>query len=228
MFNYLYKKIKLSTKLKFFNKNTGGRSFKGNVICRTEGIKYNRTVYFKVNMRSILLKSPVFFRTSYLNKLKTSYSLVMSGGAEESIVPINDFKTIGYLYYKDKNNLFINTIEGFGFGEKVSWLVSGSRKIATSLGSYCSIIFRKEDKYVLLMPSGYLNMFDKDIIVLRNKLFNKKLIKFYNGFKKLKVLGKKSTVRGIAKNPNDHPHGGRTNSVLRPKTPWGKSVIKNR
>lgn len=34
--------------------------------------------------------------------------------------------------------------------------------------------------------------------------------------------GFKSNVRGIAMNPVDHPHGGRTNSIKFPRTPWGK------
>ena len=34
-------------------------------------------------------------------------------------------------------------------------------------------------------------------------------------------LGFRPTVRGIAKNPVDHPHGGRTNSIKSPRTPWG-------
>lgn len=37
-------------------------------------------------------------------------------------------------------------------------------------------------------------------------------------------LGFKSTVRGVAMNPVDHPHGGRTKSLRYPKTPWGKTT----
>ena len=35
-------------------------------------------------------------------------------------------------------------------------------------------------------------------------------------------LGRKPKVRGVAKNPVDHPHGGRTKSIRFPRTPWGK------
>ena len=35
-------------------------------------------------------------------------------------------------------------------------------------------------------------------------------------------LGVKPSVRGIAMNPVDHPHGGRTNGGRHPATPWGK------
>jgi large subunit ribosomal protein L2 len=34
-----------------------------------------------------------------------------------------------------------------------------------------------------------------------------------------KNFGLKSTVRGVAKNPVDHPHGGRTKTIKYPKTP---------
>ena len=40
------------------------------------------------------------------------------------------------------------------------------------------------------------------------------------GFKKTK--NKKVKVRGVAKNPVDHPHGGNTKSIRFPRTPWGK------
>lgn len=37
-------------------------------------------------------------------------------------------------------------------------------------------------------------------------------------------FGKKSRVRGVAKNPTDHPHGGRTKSISYPRTPWGHTT----
>lgn len=39
-----------------------------------------------------------------------------------------------------------------------------------------------------------------------------------------KNFGKKSLVRGVAKNPVDHPHGGRTKSIKYPRTPWGRTT----
>jgi len=46
----------------------------------------------------------------------------------------------------------------------------------------------------------------------------------YEKYKKagnLRHLGWRPVVRGIAKNPVDHPHGGRTKTCV-PVTPWGK------
>ena len=38
-------------------------------------------------------------------------------------------------------------------------------------------------------------------------------------------LGKRPIVRGRAMNPVDHPHGGRTNGGIVPRTPWGRIAI---
>ena len=38
------------------------------------------------------------------------------------------------------------------------------------------------------------------------------------------IRGRKPNSRGIAKNPVDHPHGGRTKSIKYPRTPWGKTT----
>lgn len=39
-----------------------------------------------------------------------------------------------------------------------------------------------------------------------------------------RARGRKPIVRGVAMNPVDHPHGGRTNSIKYPRTPWGKTT----
>ena len=37
-------------------------------------------------------------------------------------------------------------------------------------------------------------------------------------------FGRKSIVRGVAMNPVDHPHGGRTKAIRHQQTPWGKTT----
>jgi large subunit ribosomal protein L2 len=37
-------------------------------------------------------------------------------------------------------------------------------------------------------------------------------------------FGLKSIVRGVAMNPVDHPHGGRTKAIRYQRTPWGKTT----
>jgi len=39
-----------------------------------------------------------------------------------------------------------------------------------------------------------------------------------------RALGIKALSRGVAKNPVDHPHGGRTKAIRYQRTPWGKTA----
>jgi large subunit ribosomal protein L2 len=39
---------------------------------------------------------------------------------------------------------------------------------------------------------------------------------------KSRWLNKRPTVRGVAKNPIDHPHGGNTSGGCHPVTPWAR------
>lgn len=39
-----------------------------------------------------------------------------------------------------------------------------------------------------------------------------------------RVLGRSPIVRGVAMNPVDHPHGGRTKAISHQRTPWGKTT----
>ena len=78
---------------------------------------------------------------------------------------------------------------------------------------------------VVKLPSGIKKIFSIYTLVtlgpvglgLKKKLTNTKA-GFWKGF------GVKSIVRGVARNPIDHPHGGRTKSIKYPRTPWGKTT----
>lgn len=212
--------------LYYYKHKKCGRNQKGFKVFRRSGKKYNKTFFFKINITKFILNSPVYIRKFLIKKIKTSYCSLNIGSIVKTIIPINNFKYVGYLFYKTINNNFINTLKYFNFGSKVSWIVSGNHRIATSLGTFCTIFYENFERFIIILPSGYLKLVNINIIALQHKYLNKNLIKYYSGFKKLKILGKKSTVRGIAKNANDHPHGGRTNGVLRPMTPWGKNIKK--
>ena len=91
-----------------------------------------------------------------------------------------------------------------------------------SAGTYCQILQKTKlfckiklpSNFVLTLPSttyatigGVSNIYSNKINIGkagRNRLLNKR-----------------PSVRGIAMNPVDHPHGGRTNGGKHPVTPWG-------
>lgn len=100
----------------------------------------------------------------------------------------------------------------------------GGGKIARSAGSRCQLVARNQGYAQLRMPSGEIR---KVLQVCRatvgavsnNEHNNRKIGKA--GRKR--HLGVRPTVRGVAMNPVDHPHGGgegRTSGGRHPVTPW--------
>ena len=96
-------------------------------------------------------------------------------------------------------------------------------QIARSAGTFVTLIDRNEKTAILQLPSGETRMVPSGCFatvgVISNAAFiNKDIGKAGNS----RHLGIRPHVRGIAKNPVDHPHGGRTNGGRQPVTPWGK------
>mgnify|MGYP001362458421 CR=1 FL=1 len=84
-------------------------------------------------------------------------------------------------------------------------------------------IIKKYDKNVLIkLSSGEYRLFYKNCICTIGRVSNVQHNEFI--IKKAginRLLGCRPIVRGRAMNPVDHPHGGRTNGGISPRTPWG-------
>ena len=75
------------------------------------------------------------------------------------------------------------------------------------------------------LPSGVRKVFSLFSLgtpnsnpIHENKYWKNNRAGYYSSF------GKKPKVRGVAMNPVDHPHGGRTKTIAYPRTPWGKTT----
>jgi len=97
---------------------------------------------------------------------------------------------------------------------------------ARAAGTFCQIISKTKYLCKLRLSSGF-------IISIAASCFAT-LGVISNSFHRLTVIGKagrnflkgfKSKVRGIAMNPVDNPHGGRTNGGCCWVTPWGKPFL---
>lgn len=99
-------------------------------------------------------------------------------------------------------------------------------KIARSSGSYCQLIQKKLDTSKVKIPSGKVieisNNFSYGTLGVVSNSIHRTVRVGKAGINRLK--GRRPTVRGIAMNPVDHPHGGRTNGGIHWKTPWGIST----
>ncbi|MCL4361143.1 50S ribosomal protein L2 [Candidatus Dependentiae bacterium] len=99
-------------------------------------------------------------------------------------------------------------------------------KLARSAGSSIRLVAKADEYATLQMPSGEIRMIHLDcwatIGVLGNADF--KNISWGKAGR-TRNRGIRPTVRGMAMNPIDHPHGGgegRSKSGSHPMTPWGK------
>ena len=78
---------------------------------------------------------------------------------------------------------------------------------------------------LIILPSKLKKLISNFSCVFIGKLMineNKNYFNTKSGY--WRSFGLKSIVRGVAMNPVDHPHGGRTKAIRYQQTPWGKTT----
>ena len=101
-------------------------------------------------------------------------------------------------------------------------------QIARAAGTYVQLVGRDAGLAILRLSSGEQRMVHGDCMATVGAVSNpdNSNIKLGKAGRK-RWLGKRPSVRGVAMNPVDHPHGGgegRTSGGRHPVTPWGKST----
>lgn len=101
-------------------------------------------------------------------------------------------------------------------------------QLSRAAGSFCQIAGRAGEYVQLKMPSGELRKIPEDCLAsigIVSNLDNNNVNVGKAG--KSRHRGIRPTVRGVAMNPVDHPHGGgegKTSGGRHPVTPWAKST----
>ncbi len=99
-------------------------------------------------------------------------------------------------------------------------------QLARAAGTYAQLVGRDQGYALLKLNSGEMRMVHGDCMASVGAVSNpdQQNIKLGKAGRK-RWLGKRPSVRGVAMNPIDHPHGGgegRTSGGRHPVTPWGK------
>jgi large subunit ribosomal protein L2 len=99
-------------------------------------------------------------------------------------------------------------------------------KLARSAGSYAQLVSKDGGYAQIRMNSGEIRLVSVDSYATIGYVSNldHKNVNYGKAGRK-RWLGVRPTVRGVAMNPIDHPHGGgegRTSGGRHPVTPWGK------
>ena len=99
-------------------------------------------------------------------------------------------------------------------------------QLARSAGTYIQLIGRDRSYSILRLASGETRMVRSECMATVGAVSNPDQQNIKHGKAgRNRWLGKRPTVRGVAMNPVDHPHGGgegKTSGGRHPVTPWGR------
>ncbi len=99
-------------------------------------------------------------------------------------------------------------------------------QIARSAGTFVQLVGRDAGHALLRLSSGEVRMVRAECMATIGAVSNSDQANIKLGKAgRRRWLGKRPSVRGVAMNPIDHPHGGgegRTSGGRHPVTPWGK------
>ena len=99
-------------------------------------------------------------------------------------------------------------------------------QIARSAGGYAQLVGRDNGYAQVRLMSGELRMVQQDCLATVGAVSNPDHMNINLGKAgRKRHMGRRPSVRGVAMNPVDHPHGGgegRTSGGRHPVTPWGK------
>lgn len=96
---------------------------------------------------------------------------------------------------------------------------------APGSSSVIYVIYKDQGKVIIKTPSKKFKIISDSLntTAINSKTSDIKFTSKITAGSSYKA-GKKPIVRGCVKNPNDHPHGGRTRSQKQYKNPWGRLI----
>ena len=229
------------TSLTWRKHSKGGRGGFGRIIIRSKGTLNHRLRFPKINYSfrfTWLSFVSTFYLIPFQNKL-VSLCFLSTGGVvylqSTTKFKLFSFVTFPYLMRGVKNVPFKATLFLLMYVKLLSRVSlielypgSGVQYIRSS-GTFARFIKIDWNKHtgILEMPSGVRKAFSIYSLTTLGavSLRMKRLVRnTKSGF--WRNFGCKSQTRGVAMNPVDHPHGGRTKTIKHPRTPWGKTTKK--
>ena len=238
-------------KLFIFKKGTSGLLHKGNRKLNRLGslIKpaipnYNQNfLIFKI---PLLLVSSLFLKSRFvfylLFQTSTNVLFVIKRTTIKAVQLFTYFITQTPLLYNFKNCLRVaGYLLSLVLFLKVNTLIThipnkntGRIQFSTAYKSLAKLLSYNKllALWIVQLPSKQFIFLSSYLYVIKHSVYYTTAFSIHK-LKKLKagksrLLGRRPTVRGVAKNPIDHPHGGRTNTVSPPRTPWGLIAKKNK
>ena len=133
---------------------------------------------------------------------------------------------------KPGNNLPLRNIPVGTTIHAVELRPGGGAKMARSAGASTQLVAKEGRRAQLRLPSGEMRYVDVRCRATVGEVGNAEQSNINWGKAgRMRWKGKRPTVRGVAMNPVDHPHGGgegKTSGGRHPVSPWGKPEGRTR
>lgn len=209
------------------------KSISGKIVCFSKSSIKRRYSFLKINYRYRFTATGVISSFNFFNLNRSVSTLISySNGMFSYILASKNYKIFSYFMARQVKKLkkfFMESHFDLAHKAKLHSLVSNVEVLPGVGGKYVRSSGTKSNvlkidhtnlRVVVRLPS-----FRRKSISFFSIIFFNKILNFGKKKKPLtksgdwRSMGYKPMVRGVAKNPVDHPHGGRTKSIKLPRTP---------
>jgi large subunit ribosomal protein L2 len=213
-------------------KNRAGRNSSGTISINHRGSRPRRIYrkYYNWNHSLCGIITAITYdpnTNSYTARILdtlTKKSTYIRGTSATSVGTLCGYgPTVGY---RIGNRKPLKNIPSGALVSNLSTSLENSGKYARGAGTYCVLLQKGIDSAILRLPSGSLmkcsSSFYATIGIMSNKIVGGEVI---GKAGRNRHRGIRPTVRGVAMNPVDHPHGGgegKTSGGRPSVTPWGR------
>ena len=204
---------------------TKGRSNKQRGLLNNVNLCWSNDFYVLIN--TILYKKKLFGLIKYSNG-SLAYIHITHGWFLG--MPNLASNLPSYLWLQEKPGMTVLLFFLKKFSIFNNFIIKKKSKLAKSSGTFCQIIEIYDNFTVRMrLPSGAQKVVSAVQFVTLGRCSNLDVNKqVYGKAGSLRVRGIKPKVRGVAMNPVDHPHGGRTKTNKPEVSPWGWVTKKNK
>lgn len=199
---------------------------------RPKQAQTSRYNYLALNFFSVFHCINIFQTSRYYKALYKNFEGVFS------LTPLIDCIGLGdrINFYKNATRFYyfiytgsIIQLKYLRIGFIVSNLGYNINKWAISNGTYCHLLNLRQATGWVKLPSGLSIEVSANIFCIIGRNAGIYTYKQYYGKASILHNGvRRVIVRSCAKNPVDHPNGGRTRGKMLFKTPWGKVAKANK
>ena len=217
-------------------KKHAGRNKQGRITVRHQGggnkVKY-RIIDFKRNKKDI----PARVATIEYDPNRSAFIALLfyADGEKRYIIAPLGLKVGDTVIASDKehtdiqvgNALPLKNIPVGTLIHNIELKVGRGGQIVRSAGNAAQLMAKEGNKAQVRLPSGEVRLFPLDAMATIGSVGNvdHENVRIGKAGRK-RHMGIRPTVRGVAMNPNDHPHGGGEGKspvgMPAPLTPWGK------